>query len=127
MASSFATVKLNSRLVDAAREEAELFHRSLSGQIEHWATLGRALETAQGVSLDRVRAALAGGLKIEDLSEVEQDAFFANLGEAFDNPAPDLKAGYAALGRQTKAARRKSSGRKSSGRKSSGAKGRNAA
>lgn len=105
MASSFATVKLNSRLVDAARREAEVFHRSLSGQIEHWATLGRALETANGVSLGRVREALAGELKIEDLSEGELDAFFANLGEAFDAPAPDLKAAYAALGGRGEAKR----------------------
>lgn len=106
MAQTFATVKLNRRLVDAARAEAELFHRSLAGQIEHWATLGRALETADGVSLERVREALAGRLKFEDLPEAEQDAVFANLAEAFDHPSAELKAGYATLGDARKSARR---------------------
>jgi len=37
-------VKLSDPLVDAARDAAELAHRSLAAQIEHWATLGRAIE-----------------------------------------------------------------------------------
>jgi hypothetical protein len=37
-------VKLSDTLYDAAREAADLSHRSLSAQVEHWATLGRAIE-----------------------------------------------------------------------------------
>ena len=50
-------VKLSDILYDAAREAADLSHRSLSAQIEHWATLGRAIEgqitTRQSVELVR--------------------------------------------------------------------------
>lgn len=37
-------VKLSDPLINAAREAAELAHRSLASQVEHWATLGRAIE-----------------------------------------------------------------------------------
>jgi ParD-like antitoxin of type II bacterial toxin-antitoxin system len=37
-------VKLSDPLVNAAREASELAHRSLAAQVEHWATLGRAIE-----------------------------------------------------------------------------------
>jgi len=105
MAQTFSTVKLSSRLVDEARREAELLHRSIAGQIEHWARLGRAIENAEGFSIERVRQTLAGELKIENLGEAEQDAFFANLGAAFEAPSPELEAGYALLGEQARKAR----------------------
>lgn len=104
MASNFSTVKLNARLVEEARREAELFQRSIAGQIEHWAKLGRAIENARGFSLERVRMALAGALKIEDLTDDEQDAVFADLGGQFEAPSPELKAGYAQLGQQRRSA-----------------------
>ena len=37
-------VKVSDRLLTLAREEAESTHRSATAQIEHWATLGRAVE-----------------------------------------------------------------------------------
>lgn len=104
MTANFATVKLSRRLVDEARHEAELLHRSLAGQIEHWATLGRAIENAKGFSIDRVRAALAGELTIETLGEAEQDAFFADIGSQFEQPSPEFKAAYAELGKARQAA-----------------------
>lgn len=38
-------VKISDRLVALARDEARNAHRSTTAQIEHWATLGRAVET----------------------------------------------------------------------------------
>ena len=38
-------VKVSDRLLTLAREEARTTHRSATAQIEHWATLGRAIET----------------------------------------------------------------------------------
>lgn len=98
MASKFATVKLNSRLVDEARREAELFHRSLGSQIEHRAKIGRALENADGSSVSRVRAALEGRLTMDDLSAIEQDAFFSEIGTVFEAPSSEVGAAYAELG-----------------------------
>lgn len=37
-------VKLSDALISAARETAPLAHRSLAAQVEHWASLGRAIE-----------------------------------------------------------------------------------
>ena len=39
-----APVKISDRLLARAREEAKGAHRSVTAQIEHWATLGRAVE-----------------------------------------------------------------------------------
>lgn len=37
-------VKVSDTLAELAREEAEVSHRSMAAQIEHWAALGRAAE-----------------------------------------------------------------------------------
>lgn len=37
-------VKLSDELVREARDEARVVNRSITGQIEHWATLGKAVE-----------------------------------------------------------------------------------
>jgi ParD-like antitoxin of type II bacterial toxin-antitoxin system len=39
-----APVKISDRLLAHAKEEAREAHRSVTAQIEHWATLGRAVE-----------------------------------------------------------------------------------
>lgn len=39
-------VKLSDAIVSAARSSAPVANRSIAGQIEHWATLGRAVEGA---------------------------------------------------------------------------------
>lgn len=111
MASKFATVKLNSRLVDEARREAELFQRSLGSQIEHWAKIGRALENADGSSISRVRAALEGRLTMDDLSAAEQDAFFVEFGTVLEAPSSEVRAAYAELGEKRQAVRAAREGR----------------
>src|SRR5687767_9159062 len=40
-----APVKVSDRLLALAKEEGRGTHRSATAQIEHWATLGRAVET----------------------------------------------------------------------------------
>jgi hypothetical protein len=37
-------VKISDALIEAARTAADLTHRSVAAQVEHWATLGRAIE-----------------------------------------------------------------------------------
>ena len=91
MPGRFSTVRLNSELIEAARGEADLLHRSLGGQIEHWARLGRAIEDV-GLPLKRVRQALEGSLRIEALSRVEQDQLFDLLGGRFRNPPEAVRA-----------------------------------
>jgi len=55
---SFASVKLPSGLVNQAREAAAPMRRSVAGQIEYWATLGRIVE-ASGLTVAEAREAIA--------------------------------------------------------------------
>jgi hypothetical protein len=43
-----APVKISDRLLARAKQEARDSHRSVTAQIEHWATLGRAVEVMAG-------------------------------------------------------------------------------
>lgn len=56
--STFTSVKLTAALVDDARAAALIMRRSVASQIEYWATLGRALESA-GLSARDARALIA--------------------------------------------------------------------
>lgn len=78
----FASVKFTSSFVAQARHDADVFHRSIAGQIEHWAALGRAVEAAY--HFDMVRAALEGRFPVDKLAADQQDAFFARLSGHFD-------------------------------------------
>jgi hypothetical protein len=95
-------VKLSDSLYIAAREAADVSHRSLSSQIEHWATIGRAIEgrltvdqstllksqvrepaathNVSGTLQASLKAALANALQPDT-----QQAFAATLAE---NPQP---------------------------------------
>jgi HAMP domain-containing protein len=56
--SSFSSVKLPAGLVTQAREAATPMRRSVAGQIEYWATLGRIAE-ASGLTISEAREAIA--------------------------------------------------------------------
>jgi hypothetical protein len=69
--SALASIKLPVDLIDAARQDAGVFSRSIGGQVEHWARIGQALEAVPGYSVDRVRAALEGRFDSAALCEDE--------------------------------------------------------
>ena len=108
MAAKHASVKLSTELLNIARREAETFNRSLGAQVEHWMLLGRAMENSPGVSMERVRAALAGKTTFEKLTTVEQTAFLEQFGAEWD---AETQEAYAALGCQVGAIGRRESGR----------------
>lgn len=56
--SSFAFVKLPSALVAQAREAAQPMRRSVAGQVEYWATLGRIVEHS-GLTAQEAQTAIA--------------------------------------------------------------------
>lgn len=58
VASSFASVKLPATLVQQAREAAQPQRRSVAGQIEYWATLGRIADET-GLTVQEAREAIA--------------------------------------------------------------------
>lgn len=78
---NFTTIRISTTLIDDARREAPVFSRSLSGQVEHWARLGQAIEAAPGFTLDRVRAALEGQFSPTDLSDDEQEIYYDLLAD----------------------------------------------
>lgn len=55
----FASVKLPAALVQQAREAAQPLRRSVAGQIEYWATLGRVVEHT-GLTVQEAQAAIEG-------------------------------------------------------------------
>lgn len=57
--SGFASVKLPAALVQQARETAQPLRRSVAGQIEYWATLGRVVEHT-GLTVQEAQSAIAG-------------------------------------------------------------------
>ena len=104
MSDTHATLRLRRELVEAARDEAGLSGRSTAAQIEHWARLGRAFEAARGAMAERVRQALQGRLPIEALGEVEQDAAFDGMLDAYTDPSADIRDRLAGIAERTRRA-----------------------
>ena len=46
------SVKLSDETVDTAREQAQVFQRTLGGQIDYWAKIGRLAELYPGLTFD---------------------------------------------------------------------------
>lgn len=57
-ATAFASVKLPADLVQQARQAAQPSRRSVAGQIEYWATLGRIAD-ASGLTVHEAQEAIA--------------------------------------------------------------------
>ena len=57
--SAFSSVKLPASLVQHARSAAQPLRRSVAGQIEYWATLGRVVEHS-GLTVQEARTAIEG-------------------------------------------------------------------
>jgi hypothetical protein len=55
---AFASVKLPTALVAQAREAAQPMRRSVAGQVEYWATLGRIVEHS-GLTAQEAQTAIA--------------------------------------------------------------------
>jgi hypothetical protein len=85
--SSAVAIKVSAELADSARKEAGHADRSLTGQIEHWAKLGRA---AEAVLPSQVAAALkrcAGDLQAIEDESIRYRALDALA--AFQNLTPE--------------------------------------
>ncbi|WP_226669048.1 ParD-like family protein [Microbulbifer aggregans] len=80
------TVKLNdAELLDAAKEQKDHFSRSLNGQIEHWARLGRFVEESGIFDLHKVNLAFQGKIPVEDLAPEEQHAHARMLWQSLED------------------------------------------
>ena len=66
-------IKLSGELVEEARSSAKLFNRSMTGQIEHWAAIGRAIESQlTGDALVSLLERMGGTMKIGRAVEAGQ-------------------------------------------------------
>lgn len=55
--SNFSSVKLSADLVQQARDAAQPLRRSVAGQVEYWATLGRVVEHS-GLTVQEAQTAI---------------------------------------------------------------------
>lgn len=83
----FVSVKLPAQLVKQAREAAPTMRRSVAGQIEFWATLGRALENV-GLTTADSQALIA---------RQERAPYVTHLGSTLSPELEDLHAHVLAL------------------------------
>lgn len=83
-------VKLSGPLVREARRSAKLEHRSLTGQIEHWAALGKAIEShLTGETLAKLLA-YGETMKIGQVGEVTQRKQVADILSQFVAGTPEV-------------------------------------
>lgn len=83
MAGKFASVKFPEGFVEDARTEAAHMQRSVAGQIEHWARLGRMAE--QVLTVDGVRRLRQAEAGFDDLAADARDTL---LDDIFSTAAP---------------------------------------
>ena len=58
-------VRISEDLVNEARKTSKIDHRSLTGQIEHWARIGKCAEENPDLTYDLIKEILRG---IEELN-----------------------------------------------------------
>ncbi len=75
-----SAVKLSDKFVEIARSEAKLMKRSIAGQVEYWATLGRTVEASGALSLEDVRSLLQGTGSVQGLTPVDAALYLELLG-----------------------------------------------
>jgi len=87
-------------LFEAAKHAGEVQSRSAAQQIDHWARIGRELETSPGVTHDQVARVLAGTASYDALDETAQAVVRARWDEdvAERTAALDLAAELTAAG-----------------------------
>lgn len=81
--------RFDADLVDSAIAEGERQQRTGRQQLEHWARVGRAMTAHTTAPLAKVRAALAGDIPPEQLSEAEGDVFNAEIRAAIAESLAD--------------------------------------
>ncbi len=65
-------VRVSDELVSDARKFSKVDHRSLTGQIEHWARIGKCAEENPDLTYDLVKEILIG---IEELDRGEKSEY----------------------------------------------------
>ena len=65
-------VRISAELVSEARKYSKVDHRSLTGQIEHWARIGKCAEENPDLTYDLIKENFIG---IEELNQGEKSEY----------------------------------------------------
>jgi hypothetical protein len=65
-------VRVSDDLVNDARKYSKIDHRSLTGQIEHWAIIGKCAEENPDLTYDLIKEILIG---VEELDRGEKSEY----------------------------------------------------
>jgi hypothetical protein len=65
-------VRISEELVDEAKKYSKIDHRSLTGQIEHWARIGKCSEENSDLTYSLIKEILIG---IEELDQNEKTEY----------------------------------------------------
>ncbi|MHB8788611.1 MAG: TA system antitoxin ParD family protein [Desulfobulbaceae bacterium] len=65
-------IRISEELVGEAKKYSKIEHRSLTGQIEHWARIGKCLEENPDLTYSLVKEILVG---VEELNQNEKTEY----------------------------------------------------
>lgn len=65
-------IRISEKLADEARKHSAIEHRSLTGQIEYWAILGKSMEDNPDLTYNLIKEILLG---IEELDRGEKTEY----------------------------------------------------
>jgi len=65
-------VRISEKLVNDAKKFSRVDHRSLTGQIEHWARMGKCAEENPGLTYSLIKEILIG---VEELEQGERSEY----------------------------------------------------
>lgn len=92
------TVKMSDEMVNIAESETLISGRSLAGQVEHWAKIGRAIEQSPTFNYERIKAALTAQVAYDELTSEEQEVYLEEIDElSWAEPDAKEKAYFAQL------------------------------
>lgn len=95
-----APTRIDEDVTEAAKVAAELFSRSTAQQVNHWARIGRELESSASISQRDIAEVLAGRASYDELSAREQAVVRAEWTERMTalREGLDLAAEFTAAG-----------------------------
>ena len=65
-------VRISDKLVSAAKKYSTIDHRSVTGQIEHWASIGKCAEDNPDLTYSLIKEILVG---LEELEQGERSKY----------------------------------------------------
>ena len=65
-------VRISEKLVNEAKKFSRVDHRSITGQIEHWAKIGKCAEENQDLTYSLIKEILMG---LEELEQGERSGY----------------------------------------------------